>query len=141
LPGSDSCAVNVRPSRPPDAQQVEEAGRDGRGFHLFGLVAAGEIEAAIAEEGDPVEDAVLVAPLDEVLQAGLHALGHQAVERRVGFPHHRQPLRIAKGHGAQQHGVEDGKDGGVGSDAQRERDGRRQGEAGILAQDSKSVSH
>jgi hypothetical protein len=92
--------------QPPDSEQVEEPGRDRSGFHLLGLVAAGKIEAGIAEEGDPVENAVLVAPFDEVLQASRHALGHQTVERRVGFPHHRQPLRIAKGHGPQKHGVE-----------------------------------
>ena len=100
-----------------DAQQVEEAGRDGRGSHLFRLVAAGEIEAIVAEEGNPFEHAVLVAPFEEVLKAGLHPLGHQTVEDRVGFPHHRQALRIAKGHGPQEHRVEDGEDGGVGSDA------------------------
>jgi hypothetical protein len=77
------------------------------------------------------------------IQAQLARVGDHPESRRAArrSDHHRQPLRIAKGHGAQQHGVQDGKDGGVGSDAQREGDGRRQGEAGILTQDSESVSH
>jgi len=113
-------------------QNIEKAGRHARAIDLFRLRAAAQIEAAVTKEGQAGEDVVLIAPLDKVLEARLHALGHQAIQRRIGFPNHHQALRIAIRHGMQQHGIEDRKDGGIGADAQRQGDGRGQGESGIL---------
>jgi len=69
-------------------------------------------------------------------KAGLHAFGDQAVECRIGFPHHHQPLRIAERQGAEQHGVQHRENRGVRADPQRQGNDGRQCETGILTKDA-----
>ena len=52
-----------------------------------------------------------------------------------------ETIRIFVGQRAQQDRVDDAKDGGVGADAEGERDDRHGREAGVLRQHAQAVSH
>ena len=92
-------------------------------------MVAGEIEAGAAEVvgGDVLEDAGLLLP---VVELGGGSDGTVALGRREQELDDAVGVRI--GERLEQHGVDDGEDGGVGSDAEGQGGDGCEGEAWVL---------
>ena len=56
-------------------------------------------------------------------------------------PDHHESIRVAVRQRPQQHAVDDGKDGGVGTDAEREGEQHDDREPGIPAQGAEGITH
>ena len=123
------------------AEHIEEARRDQPGAYLFGIIGAGERETGVAEESHILEDAVLVAPFEEILRAGLNPFGDQFIEGRIRLPHRHQLLGIAKGMARSSMAFNTEKMAVLAPNAERQGDRSRDGEAGILAQEPECVPH
>ena len=98
---------------------------------------AGEIEAGTAEVvgGDVLKDAGLGTP---VVEFGGRRAGPVTVRGDVHELDHAVGVGI--GEGLQQHGVDDGKDGGVGSAAEGERGDGGDGERRVGDEDAEGVA-
>src|SRR5215472_2358283 len=105
-----------------NAEQREQAGTDTARLHAPRLRASGEIRFLPANDvtvtADLLEDVRLSRPL--VVLGGRKAeLGEVGL---VGGPDSSEPRGIAEGKRTKQHGIDDGEYGGVGADAERERE-------------------
>src|SRR5947207_15877990 len=82
--------------------------------------------------GEMFENLVVISPVKVVWQRNRIIL-----PRSGRFVQYHDPVRIRIRQRSKQNCVDDAKDGGVGADAERERDDRNGGEGGILDQLSK----
>ena len=97
-------------------------------LQILGLLLGGQVEAAAGEGIDVLKDGVLVLPVDEVLRGNAVAI---ALNLR---PDHDQLVRLGIGHGREQRGVDHGKNGGGGANAEGKRDDSGKGEDRGLTQ-------
>ena len=120
----------------PDAEDVEELPGDDAGLHPHRFAAAEERE-------------VHRVLLDDAAKAGgLGAIVSDFQRREAGvevrlpdvLPQMDDPVAARIGQGTQEHAVDDAEDGGVRSDAEREREQDDRGEAGALAQSTGAVA-
>ena len=114
------------------AVDLEVVGRDAQAAHADRRLGGGQVPVrAEALCGDGFDHANAIADQREgepALRRGRH--------RRVAVSgrEHGNPIRLWIGHRLQQRGVHEAEDGGGGADPQRQRQQRRDGEAGCPAQ-------
>ena len=118
-------------------QREERRGHDGA-FDALGLAAAGEIESDGVVGRHLLEGMTSIA-IVHVLPGG----GRDVVEPRTlqVAPDHHESIRVAVRKRPQQHAVDDGKDGGVGTDAEREGEQHDDREPRIPAQGAEGITH
>jgi hypothetical protein len=119
----------VTAERGRDAQHAEEGCGDVGDTNLFRFAgAAGQRLPRAPLRGNPVEDLLARAPVEEV------GWRHDVVVFpffRTAFPDHHEFAGAGVGQLAKQHGVDDAEDGAVGADAEREGDDDEGGEPGV----------
>jgi hypothetical protein len=91
----------------------------------------------VAHQGDVFEHLIALAPVAVQRAADLRP---RQAHRRRPVPERGQPLGLAEGQRPQRDAVDDAEDGGGGADAERDREDRRGGEAGLLAQHARAVA-
>ena len=115
-----------------DAQHLQELVT-----HLHAVQALGHVAAKVVadrhRDRQCVKCLLVLAPVEE--RAAGHAVG-AAVGTHLGDQHHA--VRLGVGQRAQEHRVEHAVDGGVGADAERERQDGDDGEAGTAGQQAKT---
>ncbi len=120
-----------------DAEQIEEVRRHHAGVDAIGLAAVDQIEVHLVVLDQAVEDVGGALAVVEVLGDG-HAGVAPPGQRRRLLDHH-QPVAVLIGQRLQQHAVDDAEDGGVGADAEAERQHRQQRVAGMAQQRPRAV--
>ena len=124
-----------------DAEQGEQVRRHAFGVQFFRLEPparpGGEVELRIFERGDGLEHGVARLPFHEVGGRDVAAL--QPV-LAVLLPDGDDARGIAEREVAQEHGVDHAEDGGIGADAEGQRQDRDGGEAGRLAEQAEPVA-
>jgi len=114
-----------------DSDHAEKRRRDVRSIQTLRLRPFAQVERPAVHGRHSLEGPVLRAPVDEVGSGG----GKPGKPLRgVDRDDHHQAIGIGEGERAQEDGVDDAEDGGVGTDAQRQRQHRHRGEAGTLDQ-------
>src|SRR5262249_20519715 len=102
----------------------------------FGLAASREIEAHSRDQRHGGERSALGAPIDEI------QIGHaDRADGGMGFGDDDEAIGIGVWQGAQQDGVNDGEDGGVGADSEGDGQESDASESGILTQDAQRVAN
>ncbi len=118
-----------------DAEEREEARRNVFAREVLGFAGPGEVEVIAAEGAHIGEGTAFAAPIEEI------RVRHRALrELRRGLEDHQQPVRIGIRQRLQKHAVHHAENGRVRPDAQRQRQHRDGGEAGVLAQRAESVA-
>src|SRR6202000_3013325 len=118
-----------------DAKRFEEIRGDDANHYLFGIVA-GEIGRAwiVAEGDEAVERLVGRAIVDEI---GWRNVGKIAEREFAIEPD--EAIGVCERERAEDDGVDDAEDGGVGADAESERENGDEREAWIFAQSAECV--
>ena len=116
------------------AEETEIVGADLGGLKLLRKCAAGEVDHAGAKRGDVLHDAGLFPP---VLEFGGRCTGSGASGR--GVQEEDETVGVGKGRRFEQDRVDDGEDGGVGSDAERQCQDGGEGEARTLPEGAQRV--
>ena len=118
-----------------NSERVEVIVRHDAGLHALGFAAPEQDEEHVVEFHQLLDAGGLVAI---VIQLGNRCLDDAAVcDLRL---QEHQPLAVVIGKRTQQYAVDDAEDGGVGTDAERQREDRRSGERPVLAQRSQRVA-
>jgi len=134
--------VVLRKERAPDnrtdTEDVEEAGGHPLSGHVLGeAVRAGHHHAAHARDvgGDQLERAIPPVPVQKVPR-------RYRAPCRCGAPfgHHHEALGFPERKRAQERGVDQGEDGAVGADAERDGEHNHCSEAGLAPQHSDGVA-
>src|SRR5437867_7185759 len=111
-------------------QHREEAGRDGPSGDDLRLIGARQAEAvAPIATGYGFKTSALFSPSDELGPS--HGCGAFAAPT---FPYVNNPVRLLDGQRPQENGMNNTEDGRVCADADRKREHRHSGEAGVLQQ-------
>ena len=130
--------ILVARERPPDedrhAEQLEEVGGYAAGSQLFRERSAGVVHNPRVEGGDVAEHVRLLA---EVLKLRRRRPRERAVGH--GRLDHHQAIGIGKRYRPEENGVDDGEDGGVRADAERERGDGGSREAAALPEHSQRL--
>ena len=121
----------------PHTERLEEVGRDRRARHADAIAAAGQRDRALEVGRDLLERAGLLPPVLEV--RGRDAVARLRVHPIV-LPDRHHPGGIAERQRPQQDRVDDREDGGVGADAEGERQHDDRGEAGTLPHQAQRVA-
>jgi len=130
------------PERRADAEDRKEVGGDDRAAHRFALAAMvpHEIGRFAAERAHLGEDAIVVAIELVVGIRELHVAADAGAARRVVLPDLAQARGIRDGRRLQQERVDEREDGGVGGDADGEREHRNRREAAVVDEHANRVS-
>ena len=132
--GEDDLTAAVDPRAEPaaehrlEADDAEEIAGDDHAVDAHRPLVAGDVEGGVAVSGDSAQRGHAGSPLHDVRARGrvlLAGLDLLVVDRD-------QPIGVVEGQGPEEHRVHDAEDGGVGSDAERQRDDRDEREAGSL---------
>ena len=123
--GEDAAAERLRAEQPQQGGPRQHAGDPLRIAVDANRHAARVVERLFVEGVDLSEPVVVVR---HAVRRAFHAGPRIAVAER------RQPLRLRHRQRLQQHGVDDGKDGRVDADAERQRQQRRDGKRPVLPQ-------
>src|ERR1035438_626228 len=113
------------------AEEAEVIGADLRGLELLGEPATGEVDDSATEGGHILNRAGLFAP---VLELGGGGALEGALRRGVQEEDHA--VGVWKRSRFEEDGVDNGKDGGIGADAQGEGGDGRESESGTLPEDA-----
>ncbi len=118
-----------------DAHHVEVVPAHADGRHPLRLAARDQRRHPRAHHRELLEAAAPLAPVEHGREADVarEPLG-------VAIADGHEPLGIRIRQRAQEDGVDHGEDGGVGADAERQRDQRRGGEAGRAPQHAEAVA-
>ena len=119
------------------SQQVEVGLGDELRGDALGLIDAGERHGAGIECGHGFEGAALGAPIEVIGIGCAAALDFGALHVAPEF---HQARRFGIGQRAQNDGIDHAEDGGVGADAEGQRERGDDGEAGTLAQGARGVA-
>ena len=119
-----------------DAEDVEVVRRDARAAQLDRVAHARERGAAAGLGRHEVEHGVVLLPVEKVQRGDAVAL---AARRLLEHAHDAVGVRV--GERLQQQSVDEAEDGGVGADAERERQQRHDGESRTPRQGSHRISH
>ena len=115
------------------AESLEEPGGYTCRTDTLGIATVREVGRARTERGDFGETPALFPPLAHVGVGGRDR-GLARFEARIVCPDDGEPVRFRKRQRAKQRGVDQAEDGGASPDAEREREHRHGGEAGVLQQ-------
>ena len=116
------------------AEEAEEVGTHLGGLKLFRKCASCQVDDAVTEGRHVLHDAGLFPP---VLEFGGRRAGSRAIGK--GVQEKDQAVRVGKRRGLQQDRVDHGENGGVGSDAERQRQYGGGCEPGTLAECAQRV--
>ena len=121
-----------------DAEEREEIGGDGGAVQSARLACAGEDEVGVGiERGHLVEGGALRAPVVEVRGGD----GEELAKGGMSFPEGEEAAGMGVGKRLEEDAVDDSEDGGIGADAEGEREDGDGGEGRILAQAADGVAH
>ena len=121
-------------------QHVKEIRGSPAAGNLLRFAVAGQRHIEGLDNRDIVERVAFALPDAEIRQVG-GKRGIGLAQLRDDFAHQVKLLRLAIGKRPQQHAVHHRENGGVGADAEREREHRYGGEAGILAQHAQTIAN
>ena len=108
-----------------DANECEKIRRDSVAADIFGLGDTGKIEADVVDDGHGGEGTALLAPIEKI------GIGNGNVaDLFVGFAHEDELRGVFERQRAEEDGVDDAEDGGIGADAESESEDGDGGEAG-----------
>ena len=107
-------------------QRAQKRRGDVHAGHGFGISGRGPGEPSIRHRGERLEALGLAAPIEEV---GVGCGERRPVVRDVAFPDADQPVRVREGQWPQHDRVDHAEDGGVGADAEGQRDCRDERES------------
>jgi len=119
-----------------NAKYLEESAAHVQAFGITDLAAGGQIETGRAQRHHPAKGLLTLAYLipERVRQLGTAARSPAAAQGALLKFHRHQFLWHAYRQGAQAHGVQHLKDGGVRADSQRERQSRYRRKALVQAE-------
>src|SRR5438309_7176098 len=118
----------------PDAEQLEGSNADRVARYALGLIRRVQVHRRARDERDALKHARVGRPID---QAGWVDVELPAVRGAEMLDEQREALRLRERQGTVEQGVDDREDGGIGADADRERedgDGGEPAAAGELAE-------
>ena len=122
--------------RHPRMEHFEVARRIADDAKFLGLAGTEQRPEAAAAHADALEDLLMLAPVEKVAR---HDAGCYASVRRIVQRERDQPIGAIIGKWAQDGAVDDGEDGRVRADTQREGCHCRRGEAAGAIEDSERV--
>lgn len=87
--------VEACPERRLHSEEREDVRRSARAFDPLRLRPAGQVEVRVFKSGHRFELRGLPAPLQEIRVSRRQPLPNRSAQRRIFFPQHHNPLRIA----------------------------------------------
>ena len=123
--------------RHPHTQHGEKIGVHFPQRGALGIAAGGEIHRNRRIGGQALEGAALLPPVRDV---GIRTERVMDVPLVVIDANRYQPVGLGKRQRTKQHGVHGAEDGGIGANAQRQRQYRHRGDAGVLKQQPATVT-
>ena len=118
-----------------DAQRLEQLSRHHAAGQPLGLARARQVVALAAVDADVLEDLVLRPPVLVVRVSDGHL-----INLRARLPQVDEPLGFGVGQRLEQHRIDDAEDGRRRADAERQRQHRDEGEAGVPEQHARAVA-
>src|SRR6266513_5364878 len=118
----------------PDAEQLEGSNADRVAPYALGLIRRVQVHRRARDQRDALKYGGVSRPIDE---RGWVHVELPAVRGAEMLDDQREALRLRERQGTVEQGVDDREDGGIGADADRQREdghGREPGVAGELAE-------
>ena len=128
--------VELASERRPDAEKIEIVGGDDFARDELGTPVVGHDTAHHRVGGKPFER-VRFGPHVDQIRVGGREMRKLLAQARVDL---HQPIGVFDGKVFQQDGIHDAEDGGVETDAERERHRRNDGEPGLADKRPQSVA-
>jgi hypothetical protein len=120
------------------AQDIEETRADCARFDVESFTRAGKCRRARVVGGDGFESAVLRSEIDEI---GIAERAVHIVEVHIGALEPDEALALRKRKRLENDGVDDAEDGGVGADAEGQRQHHDGGETGLFREHTQGVAN
>src|SRR5207302_8287824 len=121
----------------PDAEQLEGSNADPVAPHALRLIRRAQVHRRARDERDALKRARVGRPID---QAGWVHVELPAVRGAEMLDDQREAVRLRERQGTVEQGVDDREDGGIGADADREREDGDGGEPGAPAQRAHGIA-
>jgi len=121
----------------PDAEQLEGSNADRVASHALGLIRGAQVHRRARDEPDALKHARVGRPVD---QAGWVDVELPAVRGAEMFDDQREAVWLGERQGTVEQGVDDREDGGIGADADREREDSHGGEPGAAGELAERVA-
>src|SRR5438270_652308 len=130
--------IEARAERWLHAEQREDVRGSARPVDPFRFRTVRQVEVRVFKSSDRLELRRQPLPLEKIRVSRGHSLANGTAERRIFFPDHHDPFRIAQRKGTKQDGVNDAEDGRVRADAEGEDCDRRERKPRRLSQHAKT---